>query len=118
MSGASAAFSVPAFLERVARGEPPDPAVLEALARKIEVARRVHECYDAQLREPASEALLDPGLLPALGAAFADAAERSGDVKWLNTALKLQHGVLRAPAFAGDAGLEARLSRLLERPFA
>lgn len=115
MSNASA-FSVPAFLERVARGAPADPAVLEALARKIEVARRLHRVYDAELRKPATDALLDPSLVPALGAVFADAAERTGDLKWLNTALKLQHGVLREPAFSGDPGLETRLARLLERP--
>lgn len=105
-------FSVRAFLESGST----DTAILEALARKVEVAGRVHELYDSELRTPASESLLDPALLPTLGAAFLDAAERGGDLKWLNTALKLNQGVLHEPPFGGDASLEARIARLLERP--
>jgi hypothetical protein len=108
-------FSVPAFLSGV-DPRTGDAEVLEALARKIEVARRLHESYDATLGRPASATLLDPAWLPALGAAFLDAAERMRDLKWLNTALKLQDGVLREPSFAGDAALEARIRRMLEQP--
>ena len=110
------AFSVVEFLAALQQGAVAEPAVLEALARKVEVARRIHERYDAALRAPASPAILPASWVPALGAAFLDAAERTGDLKWLNSALKLQDGVLREPPFAGHPALEDRIARLLAVP--
>ena len=110
------AFSVVEFLTALDRGAVADHSVLEALARKVEVARRVHERYDAGLRAPVSEAILAASWVPALGAAFLDAAERTGDLKWLNSALKLQDGVLREPLFTGHPALEERIARLLAVP--
>lgn len=109
----SGVFSVAEYLGRVAGGGEADPAVLEALARKIDVAKRVHAFYDAQLAKPASEELLDAERLPHLGALLLREAERRADLKLLNSALKLRDAL---PPAADAAPLDAWIDRLLAAP--
>ena len=106
-------FSLADSLGRVAGGGEADPAVLEALARKIDVAKRVHAFYDAQLAKPASDELLDAGRLPQLCTLLLREAERRADLKLLNSALKLRDAL---PAAADAALLDAWIDRLLTVP--
>lgn len=106
-------FSLAEYLGRLASGGEADPAVLEALARRIDVAKRVHAFYDAQLAKPASGELLEPSRLPLLGTLLLREAERRADLKLLNSALKLRDAL---PAGADAAPLDAWIDRLLAAP--
>ena len=110
------AFGVARFLKQVAAGETADPWALESLCKKVDVARRVFEFYDVRLARPVTDALLDVTWLPLLGGVLLHEAERRQDFKLLNSAIKLQHGVLIEPSFSGHPALGAWIDRQLAVP--
>jgi hypothetical protein len=67
---------------------------LDRLRRKIEVARKLYAGYDGKLSTPVKDALLSAAGVNRLCAVMLLAALRSGDTRFLNSALKLIDGLV------------------------
>jgi hypothetical protein len=78
---------------------PAQVPVLERLAKKVEVARRLCRSYTEDMGKPLDATPIAPGYAEALAAAFFHHGLLRKDWKWINTVLKLDWGILIAPAF-------------------
>lgn len=88
--------------------------VLYRLSRKIEVARRLCRAYSADLARPVDAAPLAPAALEGLCALFLAWSAFHGDPRFLNTVLKVEAGILAAPAVTLPAVLTDWAMTLLE----
>lgn len=109
-------FSTEAFIAAVTPGSLDDvtAATLEILARKVEVGRRLRRCYSADLARPVSDEPVQPAFCVALAAAFVHFGLLRQDWKWINTALKMDYGILEEPAYAAPAEIARLLDAALE----
>lgn len=88
--------------------------ILTRLTRKAEVARRLFTAYTPDLERPASSEILSPAHALALTGLLLAAAERFGDYRSLNCAIKMLDGIVIEPPIGGSALLEAWAGRLLD----
>lgn len=95
---------------------PAEVEVMERLAKKIEVARKLCRGYAQDMGKPLDAAPAAPGYAEALAAAFFHHGLLRDDWKWINTVLKLDWGILTAPAFQMPDDLAALLVDLLGEP--
>src|SRR5262245_37724923 len=103
-------FGVEAFLAGTWRAliEPPVRyrRELEALAKKVEVGRRLYVAYDAEIKRAMTNEVAHPSYVALLCAIFLAVAEQGPAWRFLNTALKMTDGVLLEPSWAADAVLQ------------
>jgi hypothetical protein len=109
-------FSTETFIARLTPGalDEEAAATLETLARKIEVGRRLRLAYSDDLAKPAGDEMAEPAFARALAAAFTHFGMLRQDWKWINTALKMEWGILQEPAFQMPETVGRILASLLE----
>jgi hypothetical protein len=109
-------FSVESFLHGLRSAADIEQAgvaeVLEALSRKVEVARRLRAFYRPDFRN-ADETLVAEGYPAYLCAVDLLAAQTLPDYKFLNCALKMLDGILVEPTLAPELALDAWAEDLL-----
>ena len=88
--------------------------VLEALAKKVEVGRKLRLAYTVDLAKQASDLCVAPAYAEALAAAYVHFGLMRKDWKWINTALKMEWGILQEPAFQMPQPIAELLVALLE----
>lgn len=94
-------FSTEGFIWSLCTTPPDEPpfAILEILAKKIEVGQRLCSGYDDAIAKVTNEDAADTRFIEALAAALLFYGVRLGEWKWINTVLKLDWGILRAPEY-------------------
>ena len=95
---------------------PAQVRVMERLAKKVEVARKLCRGYAEDMGKPLDATPTAPGYAEALAAAFFHHGLLRNDWKWINTVLKLDWGILIAPAFQTTDDLAGLLVDLLGEP--
>jgi hypothetical protein len=110
-------FSTEVFIASLTPGRLDDSAAatIEVLAKKIEVGRRLRCCYSKDVSQPAGEAAVDPAFCAALAGAFVHFGALRRDWKWINTALKMDYGILQDPPFTLPPPLARILDAILEQ---
>ena len=96
--------------------EPLDPVqvrIMEKLAKKVEVARKLCRGYGGELGKPLEIVPIAPEYAEALAVAFFHHGLFREDWKWINTVLKLDWGILTTPEFRMPEGLVKLLDDLL-----
>jgi hypothetical protein len=109
-------FSTETFIAQLTPGalDEEAAATLETLARKVEVGRRLRVAYSSDLARPAGDEMVEPAFAGALAAAFAHFGMLRQDWKWINTALKMEWGILQEPTFQMSETVRRLLASLLE----
>lgn len=115
------AFATEAFLADLLAGPGPVDAqavrVLDRLCKKVDVVGKVSAFYTPALARSAEPEPLSAPYAAALAAALLLAAETGGDLKFLNTALKMLDGRLGDPRAAYPPWLAEWAEALLARPW-
>lgn len=96
--------------------DPLDPVqirIMEKLAKKVEVARKLCRGYAGELGKPREIAPIASEYVEVLAAAFVHHGLSREDWKWINTVLKLDWGILTTPEFRVSEGLAKLLDDLL-----
>ena len=91
----------------------PLPAGLETIMQRFEVSKRVHDAYDEALRPIDRSRFSNLDRYVRLAEILEVAYARTGDVRFLNTLLKINDTLCAARA-ALEEDLGARLARLLD----
>jgi len=117
----SDAFATEAFLADLLAGPGPNDAEavrrLDRLCKKVDVVGRVSAFYTPDLARSAEAEPIATPYATALAAALLLAAEARGDLKFLNTALKILDGRLGDAGGAYPPWLAAWAERMLARPW-
>lgn len=79
----------------------PEPETLDGLVQRFEVSKRLYDGYDSTFRKPQGD-YRDLMRYARLARLLADEVARSGDLKWLNTLLKLNDLLCSQPAPTQD----------------
>lgn len=113
----SGVFSVEAFLASRSSEEivllPESLEIYGKLRRKVEVARRLFAHYTADIARPAGDDIVHPGYAQLLCAQFLIIAQKSGDPRVLNAALKMLDGILLAPVVSPLPALDVWAKRIV-----
>ncbi len=87
---------------------------LELLTRKVEVASKLKVRYQSDLGHVLDDDPVAEGYAEALAAAYVHFGVLAGEWKWINTALKMDGGILTSPTFRTPPELLGLLSDVLD----